>query len=95
MLKHARTLDLDRKTREESENMVLRIFIREFIVFAEQKTPGMLVIIDAIQSTATFTEAQRRAGIGSKEFRKHREQLSLLKDMFLERQSVRKVETRL
>jgi hypothetical protein len=35
------------------------------------------------------------AGIACKEFRKYREQLSILKDMFLERQNVGNGETRL
>jgi len=93
LLNHARSRELVRKTTEESENMIQKIFIREFSVFAEQKTPGMLVIINAIQSTATLIQAQAMIRIDDKEFRKHRRQLSALKAMFLEGQCAKGSET--
>jgi hypothetical protein len=50
---------------------------------------------DLVQSTGTYAEAWTMARIDSKKFRKQREQLSFLKDTFVERRSVRSATRRL
>lgn len=84
LLNHSRPFATEYKKRDGSGKILLGLYIGEFVSFAGQEDAEVLAVLDAIQSTATFKEAQRMTGLDSYEFRKHREQLSILKDRFLE-----------
>jgi hypothetical protein len=93
--KHASTLIQEYRKRERSEDILLRVFVNEFVSFAEERAPETLRVIDAIQSTATFLEAEKKAGMSSREFKKNREQLLILRESFLEKPRSRNAGRRL
>ena len=83
LLNHSRALAAEKWRRQGPGEILLRIYLGEFLSFAIEEAPEMLAVIHAIQSTATFKEAQATVGLASNEFRKCRKRLSVLKDMFL------------
>ncbi len=60
--KHASAITQEYRRRERSESILLRVFVNEFVSFVEERAPETLRVIDAIQSTATFPEAEKRQG---------------------------------
>jgi hypothetical protein len=53
LLIHSSILAMEYRKRKRSENILLRIFIKDFVSFTGKEAPELLAIIDAIQSTAT------------------------------------------
>ena len=85
LLRHSATFAARFRQRARAENPVLRRYIGEVEEFAAREDPKLLIVVQAIQWSRTWREAEHRSGIASREFRRCRRELSLLKDGFPER----------
>lgn len=91
LVNHSRALAAEKWRRQRPDEVLLRIYIGEFLSLVMEEAPELLAVIHAIQSTGTLKEAQTMAGIDAIRFRKHRARLCVLKDLFLAGQGNRNV----
>lgn len=84
LLSHSRTFADECRRRSDVEGQILKAYAREFEQFALRAKPKLVAVLHAIQRSATLRDAEKTIGIGNGEFRKCRQELSLLKDRFLE-----------
>jgi hypothetical protein len=84
LLRHSWTFAGECRRRAHAEDAVLRAYIREFEQFVEQTDYKLLAVVRAIRRSATLRDAEKSIGMANHEFRRCRQELSLLKDRFLE-----------
>src|SRR5262249_21806570 len=84
LLRHSGTFAGESRRRARNENPVLKIYVREFKQFLEEIQPELLVVVHAIEETATLDDAEKSIGMARHEFRRCRWNLSQLKKRFLE-----------
>jgi hypothetical protein len=70
--------------RARAEDPFLKAYVREFERFVQQMKPRLVAVMHAIQRSATIRGAEKNLGMGNGEFRKCRQELSLLKNRFFE-----------
>jgi|GEM_PF-1360395 hypothetical protein len=84
LLKHSGTFASESRRRALVENPVLKTYIREFEQFVVRTEPKLLDAVHAIQRTGTLRDAEKSMGMGNREFRRCRRDLTRLKSRFLE-----------
>ena len=85
LLRHSNGFAAAVRRRERAENPILRRYVGEVEEFAARENPQLLTAIQAIQRTRTLREAERSSGMTSREFRRCRRELSLLRQGFPDR----------
>jgi len=88
LLRHSRTFGGECRRRAHAQDPVQKAYIREFEQFVLQTEPKLLAVVRAIQRTATLCDAEKSIGMANREFRRCRQELSLLKSQFLEGRKV-------
>jgi hypothetical protein len=94
LLKHSRRFAVEARRRERLENPILRRFVSEVEEFAARGNPQLLTAVQSIQRSRTLRDAERATGMASREFRRCRRELSLLRHGLPHRghRSVRRVQ---
>jgi hypothetical protein len=89
LLRHSGTFAEECRRRARTEDPILKAYAREFEQFVQQLKPGLVAVMYEIQRSATLRDAEKNLGMGNGEFRKCRQELSLLNIRFLgERKSL-------
>jgi hypothetical protein len=83
--RHSNRFAAEVRRRERAENPILRRYAGEVEEYAARKNPQLLTAVQAIQRSRTLREAERNSGMASREFRRCRRELSLLRQGFIDR----------
>jgi len=94
LLRHSATFAVRFRQRARAENPVLRRYVNEVEEFAAREDRKLLTVVQAIQRSRTLREAERRSGMSSRDFRRCRRELSLLKQGFPQRRHQNEGRTR-
>jgi len=84
LLRHSRAFAGECRRRARTEDLVLKLYVREFEQFVQQIKPRLVAVMHAIQRSGTLRDAGNTFGMDNGEFRRCRQELSLLKNRFLE-----------
>jgi len=85
LLRHSNRFAAEVRRRERAENPILRRYVGEGEEFAARENPQLLTAIQAIQRSRTLREAERSSGMTSRDFRRCRRELLLLRHGFPDR----------